>query len=634
MTEQIGYWVLVVLGFGFLIFVHELGHFIAAKLMGIRVIRFAFGFGPRLFGTNKYADAEEEEKRVEKTDYCVRLIPCGGYVKMAGGEIAESEEATGAEDEFPSKTPGQRAFVVIAGPAMSILSAIPLLAFVFLSGMERPGSRVNHVKPGAPAWGTRMRRGDLITGIKKQGEKRFQRIWLWRQVQMNSIIQDEVGDIVLRIERDGRQMTLDLTTDEEGHIGIVPGIVGKGRGFITTAAGYRPDDSPANDAGIVPGARILRIADTNVHTWWDFERTVFRHPGQTVPVQFETPDGERKTSDLAIGEQTYWSLGIVASRPNRIGMVRPDFPAEQAGLQPGDRILQVDGRPVRNWPELAQQVVNAAPGEVALTVRQNGTEGEDAETVRVTLEEGAEIGDVLGIAREEHPVVEGFLEGAPAEAVIEVGSTLVKWRPVKDGEPRDFKRWPDPVHLIPLEDYEEDKAPGRYEVTVELDGQTTAVAVAPVKATRGQLELDPRLHMTRTVEPGRPIAAVKQAVIETGQWISLAARSLYMLVTAQLSMDMLAGPVMIVTATRYRAEAGFMMFVEFLVMVTVSLGIINLVPFPILDGGHVLFLLIEKIRGRPLPERVMGFLMYAGMVALLALMVFVTVNDIVTLGGI
>ena len=72
MAHQIGYWALVVLGFGFLILVHELGHFIACKLVGVRVERFALGFGPRLFG-----------RKLGQTDYCICAIPCGGYIAIA-----------------------------------------------------------------------------------------------------------------------------------------------------------------------------------------------------------------------------------------------------------------------------------------------------------------------------------------------------------------------------------------------------------------------------------------------------------------------------------------------------------------------------------------------------------------------
>ena len=104
-----------------------------------------------------------------------------------------------------------------------------------------------------------------------------------------------------------------------------------------------------------------------------------------------------------------------------------------------------------------------------------------------------------------------------------------------------------------------------------------------------------------------------------------------MLVRGKLSLKMLSGPVMILTATRYQAEAGLGKFIEFLVIITVHLGIINLVPFPILDGGHLAFLAVEKIRRKPLSERVLATLMYAGMVVLIALMIFVTGNDIVRL---
>ena len=634
MIEQIGYWGLVVLGFGFLIFIHELGHFAAAKLVGIRVIRFAFGFGPRLLGTNKNADIEAEEKRPGKTDYCIRLIPCGGYVKMAGGEIAEGKEATGAADEFPSKTPGQRALVIIAGPAMSILCAIPLLALVFMIGMERPSSRVSQIVPERAAWNSTLKRGDLITGIKERGETNFQEVRLWREVQMNSLLQERVGDIVLRVDRDGETIEIELTTDEQGRIGVSYGFVGQGAGYVTTLAGYREPGSPAHQAGIEPGSRLLRIGETSVHAWQDFQRTVQLHPNTTLPVELVTPDGERRTLDVATNKTPYWSLGIIALWPSRLGPVRPNFPADRAGLETGDTIAAVNDQEVQDWHVLKQLILNAAPGEVVLTVRRNRDDGEAGppETVNVTLEPGMDIHDVLGVARSKHPVVRGFIDGAPAaEAGIKVGAILLKCEPANGSAQPEIMNWPDPVHLHELAEYREGAAPDRYTVTVEQEGEEMTAAVSAVRAYRGQIGLAPRLDTTRTVDPGRPVAALWQGIVETGQWMSLAVRSLYMLVTGRLSMEMLSGPVMIVTATRYTAEAGFTTFIEFLVMVTVHLGIINLVPLPVLDGGHLAFLGIEKIRGKPLPDRVMGAIMYAGLIALLALMAFVTLNDILKL---
>lgn len=128
---------------GVLIFVHELGHFVMARRIGVRVLTFSLGFGPKLLRVRR-----------GDTEYCVSAIPLGGYVKMAG-EHAEDNRA-GQPDEFLSKTKWERFQVLIAGPAMNILLAIVVMALVLYQGAEVPAYEsqppvVGTVLAGSPA---------------------------------------------------------------------------------------------------------------------------------------------------------------------------------------------------------------------------------------------------------------------------------------------------------------------------------------------------------------------------------------------------------------------------------------------------------------------------------------------------
>jgi len=625
MAHQIGYWALVVLGFGFLILVHELGHFIACKLVGVRVERFALGFGPRLFG-----------RKLGQTDYCICAIPCGGYIKMAGGE--GEREATGAPDEFPSKTPGQRALVVAAGPAVSLLAAVPLLFFLLFGGLQRPASRIDRVVPGMGAWDAGLKRGDLITGLRREDERSWKRIRLWREVRFNAALKDKVGKIVVRVERGGQEKQFHLETDDKGRIGVRWSTVGAGQGYLTTTVGVVPRGGAADNAGIEPGSQILEIAGRKVHTWDDVRLAVLENPGKQVSVTFRGPPPSRrvKTGTLSIASKKHWGLGIIANRPNTVRLVRPHFPAEKAGLKPGDTIVAVNGRPVKNWPELERAVLDAAPAEIELKVTRAESKDNEKDTkpaveeltFKVQPESGDQVGDVLGIAAQDNPVVEGFVPGSSsAGAGIPLGAELLSIvNPDSTGKPVEFK-YADHVHQLTWPGEE----PPQLELLYRVGGKEGTAAITLERIELGDLDLSPRLDMCRVVEPGKPLAALGQAFVETGQWMKFAVRGLWMLVRGKLSLKMLSGPVMILTATRYQAEAGLGKFIEFLVIITIHLGIINLVPFPILDGGHLAFLAIEKIRRKPLSERVMTSLMYAGMAVLIALMIFVTGNDIVRL---
>ena len=108
---------------GVLIFVHEFGHYAVAKRLGVRVLTFSLGFGPKLLNVRR-----------GDTDYCISAIPLGGYVKMAGENPDDSR--TGSPDEFLSKTKWQRFQILIAGPAMNLLLAVVVMAIVLMQGVE------------------------------------------------------------------------------------------------------------------------------------------------------------------------------------------------------------------------------------------------------------------------------------------------------------------------------------------------------------------------------------------------------------------------------------------------------------------------------------------------------------------
>ena len=120
---------LSILGIGFLIFVHELGHFLAAKKVGIRVETFALGFQPTIFGWKARLLAIQRGE----TEYVIGLLPFGGYVKMAGEEL--DDPRTGSSDEYASKNPSQRAFVLVAGAAMNLLFGFLLYMAAFSMGV-------------------------------------------------------------------------------------------------------------------------------------------------------------------------------------------------------------------------------------------------------------------------------------------------------------------------------------------------------------------------------------------------------------------------------------------------------------------------------------------------------------------
>jgi len=172
---------------------HELGHFIMAKKMGVRVEAFSLGFGPKLWSTKK-----------GETEYKICLVPLGGYVKMAGEE--SGEKRTGAEWEFYSKPAGRRFNIIAAGPVVNYLLGIILFCIVFMMGTSVLTSHIGEVMEGYPAEKAGLKAGDRI--IEMEGKK----VESWTDVT-NIIYSKKEGNIELSVKRNKR--VLDFIVERE-----------------------------------------------------------------------------------------------------------------------------------------------------------------------------------------------------------------------------------------------------------------------------------------------------------------------------------------------------------------------------------------------------------------------------------
>lgn len=144
--------------FGFLIFIHELGHFLAAKWSGVKVLKFSLGFGPRLLG-----------KKIGETEYLLSAVPLGGYVKMLGqediGEVEEEADAAERERSFRHQSGAKKALIILAGPLFNILTASVIFFFIFLAGVPTLLPVVGEVMPDTPAAKAALSKGDVIKEV-------------------------------------------------------------------------------------------------------------------------------------------------------------------------------------------------------------------------------------------------------------------------------------------------------------------------------------------------------------------------------------------------------------------------------------------------------------------------------------
>jgi regulator of sigma E protease len=229
---------------GVLIFVHELGHFLAARRLGIRVITFSLGFGPKIL---KFQRGD--------TEYCVSIVPLGGYVKMAGEN--PDDPRSGNPDEFLSRSKWERFQVLIMGPIMNLVLAVVVMAFVLAQGARVEAFRdqppiVGLVQTGSPAEKAGIMSGDRILSVGDDEVKTWDEAFLHIGMRPSR-------DVQMRVLRDGRTVSLTVrtTTDryEMGSIGVLPDVA-------PSVAALRPGEvvgDPAIKAGIQKGDTIIAV---------------------------------------------------------------------------------------------------------------------------------------------------------------------------------------------------------------------------------------------------------------------------------------------------------------------------------------------------------------------------------------
>lgn len=432
---------------GLLITFHELGHFLAARTLGVKVERFSVGFGPILW---RYRPSPEE------TEYVISALPLGGYVKMV--DEREGEVPAHLRPYAFNRQPlWKRAVIVAAGPLFNFLLALLLFWLVGMVGERGLRPVVGEVPPGTLAAEAGLRAGDEIFAVDGA------RTPVWP----------------VALER------------------LTAALISRGEVELTLR-------SPEGEL------RTVRLS--------------------VPPELLRDPETLRKR----LGLRPY----LPPVQPV-LARVLPGSPAERAGLKAGDRIVAIEGRPVRDWQEVVEAVQSSPGRPLRLLVERRGEQFE--------------------------------VEVVP-EAVGKVGRIGVQ--------------------VALSESYER-----------ELSALQTTYRLDPLSA----------------------FARATGQVLEYS-WITLEAVG--KLIVGKASLSQLGGPVSIAVYAGKTAAVGVVPFLKFIALLSISLGVLNLLPIPVLDGGHLALFAVEGIRGRPLPEETIAWLQQLGMAFLLLLMLLVLYMDI------
>ena len=336
-------------------------------------------------------------------------------------------------------------------------------------------------------------------------------------------------------------------------------------------------------------------------------------------------------ANLVLAVFLYWLmlLGGESGRIPYLAQPVENSAAAMAGVQAGDEIVSVGGHDTQNWPQVITALLDFAGerGDVALQLR--GVDG-DVRTVQLPLaawadDQQAHPLDVLGLKAKPLPALVGEVQpDSPAEkAGLKDGDLILS----VDG--KQVSSWQEWVAVIQA------NPEIALEHAVKRNGDTIMVTVIPARAERDGVEIGQAgvypggiVAEMREIHYG-PLSAFALAFERVGEQVSMMVKSIGKLLTGQLSVKTLGGPLTIAGAAGDTASMGFVAFAGFLAFLSISLGVINLMPVPMLDGGWIVFGVIEMIIGRSLPERFLMAAQSVGLTLVLCLMVVAIFNDLV-----
>jgi regulator of sigma E protease len=686
---------LVLVGLNLVILVHELGHFVVARLCGVKCEKFYVWFD--IFGWKLF------KFKWGETEYGLGVLPLGGYVKMLGQEdnparlkeeidrakaqapnpseslkqqIVSAELALYDPNSYLAKSIPKRMAIISAGVIMNVVFAFVAAAAAYGLGVKHIACVVGEVFPGESAWQANVRVGDEVEQIAGRRTERFTD--LQRSISVGDI-DDGVGMVIRRIDSDGKPRRLDIDLEPD-RMRIIP-TIGVGNCSIPTlrAAPALPGSRAAlAHPGFEAGDRFVRIDGVPIDRYAQVYAQLARKPDKPLHITVErtiqppesdpnaAPTTEEKTIEVAPAHMRH--LGLIMQM-GPITAIQNDSPAADADIRKGDRIVAINGQPADDepplnpmtLPERLRKMAEKGTSQITLALAREGEKRPVEVTVGLRQAErywaafdatSPMTVPALGIAYRVLPRVEGVEQGGPAaKAGLKRGDVVVRATLI----PPDNKSLTQKDLGVKVDDVEQSKLTVHFDepevdwpivhaglqkllpgtkVELELKGGRT-VTLTPVEAAewfnpeRGFL-FEP-LDFTQTA--GSFGEALSLGLRETGDSLTLIFRVLRSLGTGQVPLKALSGPVGIATVAFDYASRGLSALLIFLCLLSANLAVLNFLPIPVLDGGHMIFLAYEGIRGKPPSETVLTTLTFAGLIMLLGLMIWVTGLDIFRLFG-
>lgn len=313
----------------------------------------------------------------------------------------------------------------------------------------------------------------------------------------------------------------------------------------------------------------------------------------------------------------YQGLDVLAyeDQPPVVGAVAVGTPAAKSDIQPGDRILSVNGHSVETWTRFSIEISSHPSREVTIQLLRNGQELTRKVTPTSVEQNRFTFGDI-GVLPIAHPHIVAVFPGDPAfRAGLKAGDVVI----AIDGETITFR--------TQLQEAIARHADRPITLTIERAGQQLVVPVTPANRDgNGWLGIS-ILDDVKSIKP-TALGAIKLSFEKNVEFSGLIFRTVWGLITRETSPKQLMGPVAIAQLSGESAQLGWIALLSLMASISLNLGLLNLLPIPILDGGHIFIMALEGVAGRDFSVRVKEKLLLAGLVVLMMLMVTVIYNDL------
>jgi regulator of sigma E protease len=673
----------VALGFGAVIMIHELGHFLVAKLCGIKIEMFSIGFPPVLLSLKKtkqglrvrllpHASSEAVADDDDGTDYCIGLIPFGGFVKMMGQSDTGVVEKTSDPRSYLNKPIWQRIAVVAAGVAFNAVGAAILFMALFMHGLDLTPPIVGQVIPSSPADAAGLKAGDRIVEI--EGEKFVD----YMTIILGAALSDKDHGVDMKVEKsDGSVARVKLKAERQ--VNDTSGLRKFGIDQPTSLTISRFIEDPCDvevlyqNSKFRPGDVITAIQGKPLTKAWQLDEyaSTALTPTAALIVSRSYPKGSEKTSvqvdvpmvcgpnypnfrteyDLANVYSMVPRLKIAglgeASDPTGISYTIKRWinknilrkPAESMPSKPqfrtDDIIIQIGEVSNPTYKDLREQTISHKDKLLSIAVLRKNEQGK-SERVAFEVKPSAkgsnnrvllDVVPIIPLLDMEHAIMARTIDSTvgPSALPIPAGSQIIS----VDGQ--TVESFYDVIRLI------RQGAGQRISIeykTPEGDAGGTGLDVPEQDAIHVQSEMllaAPLEFYKETYKAKNPIQAVSWGVKRTWQFIEQSIFTLMGLFSGNVPASSLSGPVGIATISYKMAGQGIMDLLNFLGLLSACLVVMNLLPLPIVDGGVIVLLIIEKIRGVPLNPKILEIITWIGLALLLSVFVWVTYNDVLRL---